>query len=77
MAAGAGKDTKKGKSGPTQEQIITKFNQMRQEQRILVNKIGELEAEISEHRYIILYFILEKSEELNIWREKGKPPPSF
>ena len=41
---------KKGKAGPTQEQIITRFNQMRQEQRILVNKIGELEAEVSEHR---------------------------
>lgn len=41
---------KKGKAGLTQEQIITRFNQMRQEQRILVNKIGELEAEVSEHR---------------------------
>lgn len=47
----AGQVQKKGKSGPTQEQIITKFNQMRQEQRIIINKIGELEAEVSEHRY--------------------------
>ena len=39
----------KGKTALSQEQIITKFNQMRQEQRILVNKIGELEAEVSEH----------------------------
>ena len=46
MAAGQ----KKGKAGLTQEQIITRFNQMRQEQRIVINKISELEAEVSEHR---------------------------
>ncbi|XP_057301582.1 prefoldin subunit 2-like [Hydractinia symbiolongicarpus] len=50
MAAGT---AKKGKTGLSQEQIITKFNQMRQEQRILVNKISELEAEISEHSVVI------------------------
>ena len=53
MAAGAGKEMKKGKTsigGLTQDQIIMKFNQMRQEQRIVVNKISELEAEVSEHR---------------------------
>ena len=48
MAAGSAKK----RSGLTQEQIIMKFNQMRQEQRIVVNKISELEAEISEHRYV-------------------------
>jgi len=47
MAAGA---QKKVQGGLTQEQIIQRFNQMRQEQRILINKIGELEAEVSEHR---------------------------
>jgi len=37
----------------TQDQIIMKFNQMRQEQRIVVNKISELEAEVSEHSVVI------------------------
>ncbi|XP_002163089.2 prefoldin subunit 2 isoform X1 [Hydra vulgaris] len=49
MAAGKAKT----KTELSQEQIITKFNQMRQEQRIIVNKIGELEAEISEHSVVI------------------------
>jgi len=54
MAAGAGKDAKKGKpTGMSQDQIIMKFNQMRQEQRIVVNKISELEAEVSEHSVVI------------------------
>ena len=47
MAAGS---QKKVQGGLTQEQIIQKFNQMRQEQRIVINKIAELEAEVSEHR---------------------------
>lgn len=55
MAAGSGKETKKGKStgGLSQDQIIMKFNQMRQEQRIVVNKISELEAEVHEHSIVI------------------------
>ena len=41
MAAGAAAKKAGGKPGGlTQEQIIMKFNQMRQEQRIVVNKVG-------------------------------------
>jgi len=53
MAAGAA-GKKGGKPGGlTQDQIIMKFNQMRQEQRIVVNKMSELEAEVSEHTIVI------------------------
>jgi len=53
MAAGAA-GKKGGKPGAmTQDQIIMKFNQMRQEQRIVVNKMSELEAEVSEHTVVI------------------------
>ena len=37
----------------TQEEIVQQFNQMRQEQRVLVSKIGELEGEVSEHTVVI------------------------
>ena len=46
MAAGSGK---KEKGGLSQEQIIIQFNQLRQEQRALLTKIAELEAEVGEH----------------------------
>ena len=35
----------------TQEQIITQFNQLRQEQKILVTKLSEVEQDLNEHRY--------------------------
>lgn len=33
-----------------QEQIIAGFNQLRQEQRTLANKIVELECDVNEHK---------------------------
>jgi hypothetical protein len=46
-----GKKSKGNKASLTQEQIIGKFNQLRQEQRNLFAKINELEMDQSEHRY--------------------------
>lgn len=45
--AAAGK--KKSKGGLDHEQIIMQFNQMRQEYRGIMRKIGELEMEVNEH----------------------------
>ncbi|GAB6019253.1 Prefoldin subunit 2 [Chamberlinius hualienensis] len=39
--------------GLTQEQIISGFNQLRQEQRALVAKAAELEMELNEHNLVI------------------------
>jgi len=44
---GANKSKPKGLS---QEQIIAGFNQLRQEQRQLANKIVELETDLTEHK---------------------------
>ena len=44
------KKSKGSKSAITQEQLVIKFNQLRQEQRSLLSKINELEVEQSEHR---------------------------
>ena len=44
---------KKDKGESSQEQIVLKFNQLRQEQRILANKYGELEMDVSEHNAVI------------------------
>ena len=41
---------KKTKGGMDHEQIIMQFNQMRQEIRSVMGKIGELEVEVNEHR---------------------------
>lgn len=41
---------KKTKGGIDHEQIIMQFNQMRQEIRSVMGKIGELELEVNEHR---------------------------
>ena len=49
----AGVSKKKGKGEMSQEQIIMKFNQLRQEQRMLANKYTELEVEVSEHNAVI------------------------
>lgn len=48
MAAGSG-GKKKSKGGLDHEQIIMQFNQMRQEYRGIIGKIGELEMEVNEH----------------------------
>lgn len=40
---------KKSKGGLDHEQIILQFNQMRQEYRSIMGKIGELEMEVNEH----------------------------
>lgn len=42
---------KKTKGGIDHEQIIMQFNQMRQEIRSVMGKIGELELEVNEHRW--------------------------
>lgn len=44
---------KKEKGEASQEQIIMKFNQLRQEQRMLASKYGELEMDVSEHNAVI------------------------
>lgn len=49
----SGPSKKKGKAEASQEQIIMKFNQLRQEQRMLANKYGELEMDVSEHNAVI------------------------
>lgn len=38
----------------SQEQIVAGFNQLRQEQRQLANKIVELEGDVTEHKYILI-----------------------
>lgn len=48
MAAAAG-GKKKSKGGLDHEQIVLQFNQMRQEYRSIMGKIGELEMEVNEH----------------------------
>lgn len=50
MAAEAGKGKAKKGEALSQEKIITQFQQMRQEQRNIANKIAELEGEETEHR---------------------------
>lgn len=39
------------KKGPTQEQIVAGFQQLRQEQRNISTKVAELESDLNEHRY--------------------------
>ncbi len=47
------KASKSGKSKqPTNEQIVSGFNQLRQEQRGLMTKIAELEGDQNEHRFV-------------------------
>uniref|UniRef100_T1IHB3 Prefoldin subunit 2 n=1 Tax=Strigamia maritima TaxID=126957 RepID=T1IHB3_STRMM len=38
---------------PTQEQILSRFNQLRQEQRSLALKVAELEMELNEHNLVV------------------------
>lgn len=44
-------EKKKNNGDLTPEQINVQFNQLRQEQRAFLSKIGELEMDYSEHRY--------------------------
>lgn len=46
----------------SQEQIISQFNQLRQEQKILVTKLSEVEQDLNEHRYYVYKTIL-----IRIW----------
>ena len=41
---------KKSEGGLSQERIIAQFEQFRQEQRAIANKIAELEGDLNEHR---------------------------
>ena len=41
---------KKSKGGLDHQEIIIQFNQMRQEVRGIMGKLGELEMEVNEHR---------------------------
>lgn len=43
----------KKKGDKSQEQIIMRFNQLRQEQRLLASKYGEFEMDIAEHNAVI------------------------
>lgn len=46
---------KKSEGGSSQERIIAQFEQLRQEQRAIANKIAELEGDLNEHRWNILF----------------------
>ena len=37
---------------PSNEQIVSGFNQLRQDQRSLMTKIAELEGDQNEHRFV-------------------------
>ena len=50
MAEKGSKAAKKGEQ-MSQEKIITTFQQLRMEQRAIVNKISELEGERNEHKW--------------------------
>ncbi|KAL9965524.1 hypothetical protein ACROYT_G029333 [Oculina patagonica] len=52
MAVAAG-GKKKSKGSLDHEQIVLQFNQMRQEYRSIMGKIGELEMEVNEHGIVI------------------------
>ncbi|EDV29262.1 Prefoldin subunit 2 [Trichoplax sp. H2] len=44
---------KKTKTLYTQDQVVAQFNHLRQEQRAIASKIGELELEKNEHKIVI------------------------
>ncbi len=44
---------KKSKNEISQNEIVGKFNQLRQEQRMLASKYSELEMDVSEHNTVI------------------------
>ncbi|XP_068733529.1 prefoldin subunit 2-like [Montipora capricornis] len=44
---------KKSKGGLDHQEIIMQFNQMRQEVRGIIGKLGELEMEVNEHSIVI------------------------
>ena len=49
-AKGKGGGKQKDKEAPSAEQIVAKFQQMRNEQRAIVSKIAELETDRGEHK---------------------------
>ena len=50
MASTGASGSKAGtKKGPSQEQIVAGFNEMRQQQRAIASKISELQMEQKEH----------------------------
>ena len=50
MSKGKGGGKQKDKEVPSAEQIVAKFQQMRNEQRAIVSKIAELETDRGEHK---------------------------
>ena len=55
MASDSSKtQTKPKQKTLSQEQIVAGFNQLRQEQRQLANKIVELEGDVTEHKYVLI-----------------------
>ena len=50
-AKGKGGGKQKDKEAPSAEQIVAKFQQMRNEQRAIVSKIAELETDRGEHKW--------------------------
>nr|CAG4652354.1 EOG090X0L97 [Triops cancriformis] len=54
MASDGSKTIKGGKTqGASQEEVIHGFNQLRNEQRQLISKVSELEAEQNEHKLVV------------------------
>jgi hypothetical protein len=51
MASNSNSNNKSKQKTLSQEQIINGFNQLRQEQRQLSNKVMELETDLTEHKY--------------------------
>jgi len=47
-----GPESSKQQKGPSQEEIIRKFQTLRNEQRDLALKISEIEVELGEHRWV-------------------------
>lgn len=62
---------KKAKGGMDHEQIIMQFNQMRQEIRGVMGKIGELEVEVNEHRWDAITAVQFTQSQI-IWHEDSR-----
>ncbi|XP_018331059.1 prefoldin subunit 2 [Agrilus planipennis] len=53
MASDSKKQDKKSQKGPTPEEVINGFNQLRLDQRNIATKVAELELEENEHKMVI------------------------
>ncbi|KAM9515141.1 prefoldin subunit 2 [Guaruba guarouba] len=51
--SGKGRPSAGGGKAPTAEQVVARFNRLRQEQRGLASKAAELELELNEHSLVI------------------------